>query len=168
MISSDGFEQVAEQHPLTIRAALPEEAPILTDIALRSKAVWGYDDEFMAQCREELTVTPKVIQQNLTCVAVRENAVLGFYLLSVDSNADSNVATLAALFIDPAHLRQGIGRMLWEHMLQAAHSRDVRSISIDSDPNAEPFYLSMGAVRVGVTPSGSIPGRVLPLLRVIL
>jgi len=37
---------------------------------------------------------------------------------------------------------------------------------IDADPNAEGFYLKMGAERVGESPSGSIPGRMLPLLQV--
>lgn len=39
---------------------------------------------------------------------------------------------------------------------------------IDADPNAEPFYRAMGAVRIGATPSGSIPGRELPLLEFTL
>jgi hypothetical protein len=33
-------------------------------------------------------------------------------------------------------------------------------------PNAEGFYRKMGAERVGETPSGSIPGRMLPLMQV--
>jgi predicted acetyltransferase len=37
-------------------------------------------------------------------------------------------------------------------------------LAIQADPNAEPFYLSRGAVRVGTEPSQSIPDRVLPLL----
>jgi hypothetical protein len=39
-----------------IRKARPDEAGELTELALRSKAHWGYDEAFMASCREELTV----------------------------------------------------------------------------------------------------------------
>jgi hypothetical protein len=39
-------------------------------------------------------------------------------------------------------------------------------IRIEGDPFAEGFYLTMGAIRVGETPSRSIPGRSLPLLSV--
>ncbi|MCG6496213.1 hypothetical protein MCM47_18115 [Kitasatospora sp. A2-31] len=39
-----------------------------------------------------------------------------------------------------------------------------RRLTIDADPNAEPFYLAMGATRIGTTASESVPGRELPLL----
>ena len=32
---------------LALRAARPDEAELLTDLCLRAKAVWGYDDAFM-------------------------------------------------------------------------------------------------------------------------
>jgi len=37
-------------------------------------------------------------------------------------------------------------------------------LTIDADPYAEAFYVHGGAVRSGETPSGSIPGRMLPRL----
>jgi len=40
----------------TIRPARREECGLLTELALRSKAVWGYDAAFMEACREELTI----------------------------------------------------------------------------------------------------------------
>ncbi|MBD02767.1 MAG: hypothetical protein CME24_00285 [Gemmatimonadetes bacterium] len=40
-----------------IRAALPSEVARLSALAISSKAVWGYDDTFMAACRDELTVS---------------------------------------------------------------------------------------------------------------
>ena len=42
---------------LALRPARPEEAPALTELCLRSKAVWGYDAAFMQACRRELTMT---------------------------------------------------------------------------------------------------------------
>ena len=42
------------------------------------------------------------------------------------------------------------------------------TLHIHSDPFAEGFYLRNGAIRIGETPSGSIPGRLLPLLRLDL
>ena len=35
---------------------------------------------------------------------------------------------------------------------------------IEADPDAAPFYRRMGAQDVGLAPSGSIPGRMLPKL----
>ncbi|MGH7506358.1 MAG: hypothetical protein ACRELX_11935, partial [Longimicrobiales bacterium] len=42
----------------TIRDARSDDAGRLTALALRSKAVWGYDAVFMERCRPLLTVTP--------------------------------------------------------------------------------------------------------------
>jgi hypothetical protein len=36
--------------------------------------------------------------------------------------------------------------------------------TLEADPGAEPFYLAMGARRCGSVRSGSIPGRLLPVL----
>jgi hypothetical protein len=41
-------------------------------------------------------------------------------------------------------------------------------ITLEADPGAEPFYLAMGARRCGSTPSGSIPGRLLPVLEMAI
>ena len=41
----------------------------------------------------------------------------------------------------------------------------ARCMTIEADPFAAAFYERMGAVRIGVAPSGSVPGRKLPLLR---
>lgn len=46
---------------MLIRDARPDEAGELTELALRSKAHWGYDEAFMASCREELTVRPSEV-----------------------------------------------------------------------------------------------------------
>ena len=43
---------------LHLRPARPDEADLLTELCLRSKAVWGYDDAFMRACRAELTLSP--------------------------------------------------------------------------------------------------------------
>lgn len=40
----------------------------------------------------------------------------------------------------------------------------MHTLTIDSDPHAEAFYLHFGAVRVGATPSTVRPDRLLPRL----
>jgi hypothetical protein len=60
----------------------------------------------------------------------------------------------------------GYDRALWEHAMVAARTLGLERLTLEADPGAEPFYLAMGARRIGSVPSGSIPGRVLPLLEV--
>ncbi|GAA1398682.1 hypothetical protein GCM10009639_37390 [Kitasatospora putterlickiae] len=68
------------------------------------------------------------------------------------------------LFVEPASIGHGIGRRLMEHLRAEAEGLGFELITVAADPNAEPFYRAMGAVRTGTIPSGSIPGRRLPLL----
>jgi hypothetical protein len=42
-----------------IRTPRTDELPALGDLCLRSKAVWGYDETFMAACRAELSFEPR-------------------------------------------------------------------------------------------------------------
>jgi GNAT superfamily N-acetyltransferase len=143
-----------------IRRARPADAALLTGLALTSKAAWGYDASFMAACRAELTITAESISRHPTHAIEQQSQVLGFYQLRFDGTA----AEVAQFFITPAMLRRGLGRRLFAHLEATARTAGAARLEVDSDPNAEAFYLAMGMRRVGEAPSGSIPGRMLPRL----
>ncbi|MFI8005746.1 GNAT family N-acetyltransferase [Streptomyces sp. NPDC086010] len=150
-----------------VREGRPEEAGALTGLALRSKAHWGYDEEFLAACRDELTVTPDDTADGRTVVAEedgRAGRVLGFTTLAGEPPEGS----LAMMFVEPDAIGRGVGRLLFEHTVARARRSGFARLTIDADPNAEAFYTAMGAVRIGSTPSGSVPGRRLPLLELVL
>lgn len=79
--------------------------------------------------------------------------------------AEKPDASLEKLFVDPAYLRSGIGRTLYEWAIARARSVGASALMIASDPCAAPFYRKMGAMDAGEIASGSIAGRVIPLLR---
>ena len=149
---------------VTLRPARPAEAQYLSSLALRSKAHWGYSPEFIAACRAELTVTPQQIATGTLEFAVAEvaGAVIGFAALAQLSETEFE---LEALFVEPAHIGTGVGRVLLAHMRDRAAERGATALIIQSDPNAEAFYRAAGAIVTGRTPSASIPGRLLPTLR---
>ncbi len=147
-----------------IRPARPGEAAALSDLARRSKGHWGYDAAFMAACRAELTVTPAQAASGRAQVYEERGRALGFYLLEVRNGS----ADVAMLFVEPAAMGRGIGRALWRHLVAEARRLDLAKVTIESDPNAAPFYRAMGAKTVGTAPSGSIPGRRLPLMELAL
>ena len=41
-------------------------------------------------------------------------------------------------------------------------------MELETDPNAEPFYLHLGAVRVRMSPVAAVPGRSVPLMHYTL
>ena len=149
---------------LALRPARPEEGAELTELCLRSKAVWGYDDAFMAACRKELTLTPAGIRASRVQVAELHGRLAG--LAEVRSSGDT--AQLEKLFVDPAMLRTGTGRKLFEWAKATARAAGATALVIEADPDAAEFYRRMGAVDDGLVPSGSIPGRLIPRLNLPL
>jgi GNAT superfamily N-acetyltransferase len=167
-----------------LRAARPEEAAELSALAQRSKAHWGYDPEFLEACREELTIPPEQVVAKRTYVAV-SNAGVDVDVAETSAAADPAAAPgrilafgtiegdppageLGMLFVDPQVIGQGVGGALFAHLTATAAELGFHRLTIAADPNAEPFYLAKGAVRIGGVPSGSAPGRILPLLALAL
>ena len=143
-----------------IRPAEPVDAVALTDLALSSKGVWGYDAAFLTACRAELTVRPDGIRRDPTYLIEAGDRILGFYQLRLDDA----VAIVGLMFVAPEALRSGLGRRLWAHLEGTARAAGARRLEVDSDPHAEAFYRAMAMRRVGEAPSASIPGRMLPHL----
>jgi len=148
-----------------IRRAHLDECALLTDIALRSKASWGYDEQFMANCVAELTINETDIETHQYFVMESAGAVVGFYALREHGEDEGE---LADLFVEPAHMRAGYGRRLVEHAKSAAQAHGWQSLLVEADPNAWEFYYSCGGAQIGTVASGSIPGRRLPLIRIPL
>ncbi len=153
---------------ITIRRARPPEAPALTDLALRSKALWGYDDAFMALCRAELTVRPEAIAKGEVWVAERDSALVGVLQLVPEDRQEGRAVEVRLIFVDPAAVRLGVGTALWRHAEARAAALGAGRLTLDADPNAVPFYARMGMQVIGQSPSGSIPGRMLPRMAKVL
>ena len=142
---------------ITFRPARPDEASALTDLVLRSKAHWGYSQEFMDSCREELTVRPDDVVAKRVTVAVADGRTVAVAMLT----GEPPRGELDGLFVDPDVIGRGFGSKLFHHMADLARADGCDSLELTADPNAEPFYEAIGAVRNGTEPSGSIPGRIL-------
>ncbi|WP_175734270.1 GNAT family N-acetyltransferase [Burkholderia ambifaria] len=146
-----------------IRACCPSDADQLTKLAFLSKAHWGYPKEWLDLWQGDLTVTPEMIEGSIAYVAEAEEQIIGFW---VRASMDSNEPTRGWLFVHPAHMGQGVARALWSELRKEAAARGIRSFVIEADPNAVPFYLSLGAEKIGEKESTVIPGRFFPILRV--
>lgn len=149
---------------MQIRTARGGEAGKLTELAFRSKAHWGYDEAFMAACRNELTVLPEEVERRRTLVAEEDDRLLG--MVTVEGRPPEG--SVGMMFVDPSVIGQGIGRLLFEKAVATARSTGFARLTVDADPHAEPFYRAMGAFRIGTSPSGALPGRFLPKLAVRL
>ena len=146
--------------PLTIRSPTIDELSDLSDLCFRSKAAWGYDEEFMEACRSELSFEPRDLQLTPIAVAEHDGKPIGVAQVKVvDDEAD-----LLKLFVEPSALRNGTGKALFAWATDVAKKMGATRLTIDADPDAAPFYRRMGAYDVGQAPSGSVPARMLPKL----
>lgn len=141
-----------------LRPPISSECESLTALCLRSKAYWGYDAAFMDACKEELTLTDIILQTSELIVAEVDGVILGLAQLDVSPP----VGVLEKLFVEPGAIGKGVGKHLFRWAVTKASELGVNRFTLDGDPNAVPFYLHMGAIQIGSSPSGSIPGRFLP------
>jgi hypothetical protein len=146
-----------------IRLARLDELGALTELAMRAKAVWGYSGAFMADCREELTMT----EDDLGGLFVKEvgSEVVGVY--SLQRLSDTHVE-LGYLFVVPTQLRRGHGKDLIVDAMRRGAASGYTTLIIQGDPHAVDFYVAVGAKQIGTRESDSIPGRFLPLFELDL
>ncbi|QIG51872.1 GNAT family N-acetyltransferase [Nordella sp. HKS 07] len=145
--------------PLSIRPAARLDIDTLTDLAMRSKASHGYDAAFMEECRAELTIHERTLNERDIWVAEAQGRILGFFGLEFPQDGVSEVNPI---FVEPDLQQGGVGRALWGKLEERARFAGARAIGLDSDPNAVGFYEKMGCRVIGSSPSNSIPGRMLP------
>jgi predicted N-acetyltransferase YhbS len=147
---------------LRIRPARADEASALTELCMRSKAHWGYDDDFLRASRPALTITPEMIADRRVLVAENSDGVVG---VTTTAPIDASGAyDLGHMFVAPDAIRAGAGRALFDAIIALVRDKGGKRLVIVADPNAEEFYRRLGAKRIGDAPSDSIPGRFLPLL----
>jgi GNAT superfamily N-acetyltransferase len=149
-----------------IRRARPEESRLLTELAVRSKAYWGYDDSFLERARKELEFQAgKFLPDFHVYILEAQGEPLGYFsLISVDSNT----VELHDLFIEPRYIGKGYGKELWGYAVNLARSLGFSRLVLTADPHAEAFYARQGAVRIGEKASPLRYDRALPVMEYIL
>ena len=143
-----------------IRRARPDETQVLTDLAIRSKRSWGYDDEFMKCIADDMAVRQEYLEREHAIVAEEAGQIAGYAIVRIEDDR----AFLRDLFIDPPYMNKGIGAMLLREALAFAWAHGATRFSLVSDPNAVAFYARYGFEVISQEPSAYVPGRTLPVM----
>jgi len=143
---------------LEIRGAVSDDAARATEIARVAKAHWGYPAEWLAQWEDDLSFSPEKIAKNPTFIAILDGATVGVCQLQEGERG----VVLDHVWVDPLCHGRGVGRALVEHALSVSQG----VVAVIADPNAERFYIKLGAKRVTEidAPMPGVPDRKLPLL----
>jgi len=156
-----------------IRTAKTSEHELLTKIAFLAKKTWNYPNEYMKVWKDELTITPVYISENIVFVFEEENHVKGFISLAknneermVGNNYIEKGYWMDHLFIHPKFQNLGIGKQLMFYLQNYCKKNGIASLLVFVDPFAVGFYKKLGALFVRISAS-SIPGRELPVYKII-
>jgi hypothetical protein len=143
-----------------IRPAKREEAGLLSELCLRSKAYWPYDKEYLEDCIPLLKITEKYISEFPVFVCERNLEIVGFS--SLMQKGDER--WLDNLWVEPHFIGSGVGRDLYLYTIAFAKTHNWLPLRIAADPGAEPFYIKMGAKSIGAVESRVKKGLMFPLL----
>ena len=147
-----------------IRRARPEEADALRALAHRSKAHWPYDQAFLDAVRPLLELDARDIEASDVWVLEADDQPIGWHRVTLHGPR----AELEDLWLEPAWIGTGMGRVLFEHAVGIARAHGATRLEWDADPYAEGFYRAMGGEEIGRSPSAAVKGRTLPRMRLTL
>jgi predicted N-acetyltransferase YhbS len=150
-----------------IRRATAADAGAASDLALRAKSHWDYPADWLRQWRAELTMSAEYLGMHTAYVAVDPaGTTVGVCVIDVRES----VASIEHLWVAPECHKRGVGRALMAQALETAAHAGASTVEVLSDPFAEPFYVKLGARRIGQLPAPmpGAPERMLPLLNFVL
>ncbi len=97
-------------------------------------------------------------------VLERDGVLIGWHRVTFHGDD----AELEDLWLEPALIGKGLGRLLFDHAAGLARGHGSQALEWDAEPFARGFYEAMGGVEIGRTPSAAEPGRTLPRMRLEL
>ncbi len=141
-----------------IRAAEPSERDALTELHRRSSSIWEEDRPFFEQHPEVFGVSAEaILEQRVRVAWDAQRRRLGF--ATIASRPDG-VCELEDLFVEPAAMRNGIGRALVKDAIACARQKGEGRMTVVAGERTLPFYESLGFY-VG----GHVQTRFAPALR---
>ena len=129
-----------------------------------AKRYWGYSDELMNIWLPHLLLKPEDFDSRTLWVMKLENEIVAVCSIIFPSDCSCE---LEDFWVSPLHMGQGIGRKMFHFVIKHLKSINEKKLVIVSDPNAESFYIKMGAVRASLVASEP-KGRMLPLMELII
>ncbi|MBO1264927.1 GNAT family N-acetyltransferase [Proteiniclasticum sp. SCR006] len=144
----------------TIVSASPKDADLLAALEVRSESYWGYSSEFMEKFKQIYLITEEFIADHPTYMLKDNETIIGFYGILQGDRENS----LEYLFIEPAYIGKGYGRILWNHALSECRKLGINEFTIITSPDARGFYFRLGATIFTEVDSQIADGKKTPKL----
>jgi len=125
-----------------IRTAVESDLPRLRAVFRDSSWSNEGNRELLVEHPEFLELSANAVREGRTRAAAINGNIVGFA-----SVADATGRLeLEDLFVDPAFMRQGVGRALIRDVAEQARRRGVRRVEVDANDHALRFYEEVGFV----------------------
>lgn len=155
---------------MQIRIALPEDAAAVTELLLRTYPVLmasSYDPDALAGALPVMTkANPELLASGRYYVAEEAGRLVGCGGWSLDQPGSGKVEVglshLRHFATDPEMTRRGIGRSIILQCAADARKEGATRFQAFAGLNAEPFYRSLGLVRLSVFDLAMGPTATLP------
>jgi GNAT superfamily N-acetyltransferase len=132
----------AEQATFVIRAAVPGDISALRDVFRRSSRSNDGDRANLLAHPEVLEFSDLAVREGRTQAAVADDRIVGF----ASWLGTGNIFEIEDLFVDPARMRQGIGRALVLDLIAIARGQGIRRVEVTANQHALAFYEKTGFV----------------------
>ena len=149
---------------MEIKQAIINDNEILTEITKKSKAYWGYSEEQILKWNDTLTISKEYVETNSVFKLMDNDKTIGYYSYLIEK--ERNVM-LNNLFILPEYIGKGFGEYLMSDFLNRMKIEKFEKITLNSEPNAENFYLKFGFKKIGELET-SIKNRFMPIMEMSL
>ena len=128
----------------SLRTATLAEIADLEALQRRASLVWADTRDQLQAHPDAIEIPPEQVRQSCVRVAVDEDdALLGFSVVLPPAEPD-DPAQLDGLFVEPDHMRGGIGRLLVDDAEHRARAAGWPCLAVVANPNALGFYERLG------------------------
>lgn len=134
----------------------------LNEIAIRSKAWWGYEDHLMKQFAANAVLSTQMAEGTTIIKGCMEDKIIGWYKFVPNEEG----VELTDFWMSPEYIGKGFGGKMFQNLKEKVKQYGSHSIVFDADPNAAPFYEHMGCRIIGQTLSEW--NRFIPKMRIDL
>jgi GNAT superfamily N-acetyltransferase len=138
------------ERDLTVRPARPSDARTARELIGRSMSHWDRPPAYLDEARALMSLSAEDIERDEAWVLDDGARIVGFLRVSV-SGGD---AEIEELHLEPAWIGRGLGRRLFDQAVERARAVGAERLVWSTDRYALGFYLVMGGVITGSTPSG--------------
>jgi GNAT superfamily N-acetyltransferase len=130
--------------PINIREGRAADFARLREIAVASKAYWGYELAEVEAWAETGCFDRDSLSKRLVYVAESKGEPVGWAALI----PRGEVGWLEDLWVEPSWIGRGVGRELFRHVAERAHDLGAEQLEWEAEPNARGFYERMGGTYV--------------------